>query len=170
MTSLNQILGFILLLPFASCSQSTSKEYFKRGGEHYDKHNTDSALYYFTKAIELSPNFDSAYFYRGCTYSYGAQDYNSAIADFSKTVSHNQNFTDAYFERAVAYGKLSDYTNALADCNAAIAQNDTSGNYYYFRGAVKAMLLDNTGSCADIKKAVTLGNKEAEAHVDDACK
>lgn len=95
------------------------------------------ALADYAKAIQLTPNYYSAYFGRARTHMKGRQ-FKEAIADYSKTIElGNKRQPKYYFERGSAYLELKDYANALRDFN-------------------KATLLGDNGSRLHLKKARSL--------------
>jgi len=80
------------------------------GVQEYEKGNYEKAIEYFTKAIELKPDYAEAYYNRGLAYlkigskytAEGRKNLNSAIADFSKAIELKPNYVDAYYSRGLA--------------------------------------------------------------------
>ena len=67
------------------------------GGSEYDE---DIASY--TKAIELNPDDDDAYYNRGWAYG-KLEQYDKAIDDYTKSIQLNPDESDAYNNRGWAY-------------------------------------------------------------------
>ena len=65
----------------------------------------DRAIANFTKAIELYPDFASAFHSRANAY-YEIADYTRAIADYTQTIKLNPNSSYSYWGRGAAYGKM----------------------------------------------------------------
>jgi len=88
----------------------SAENYNNFGVQEYEKGNYEKAIEYFTKAIELKPDYAEAYFNRGLAYfkmgsrytTEGRENLNSAIVDFSKAIELNPNFIDAYYSRGLA--------------------------------------------------------------------
>jgi TolA-binding protein len=96
---------------------------FQLGNQEFMNMNTDVAIDYFTKSIELG-NYDrearsNAYFWRGESY-YRTGQYTNAISDF-KTCQNlsKQGFSDTYslvhYNLGYCYFKLNDYNHALIE-------------------------------------------------------
>ena len=79
------------------------------------------AQYSYSKAIELNPEYDEAYFLRGCTYiciSRSNDDWYNAIEDFNHALSINPNYAKAYFRLGYCQNFLKEYDLALgATCS-----------------------------------------------------
>lgn len=82
----------------------------------------------FTTAIELAPDFDLAYAYRGALYN---DDHVTelAIADLDKALQLDLELTEAYRERAWYHVFTGDYAAAAADSEAAIDLDDCDGSF-----------------------------------------
>lgn len=79
----------------------------------------DSAITYLNRAIELKPDFASAWFNRGIG-KINVKDYEGAKSDFSKVLEKDQGKTDAHIMRAVSAYMLQDYDTMLSDIEIAI--------------------------------------------------
>jgi serine/threonine protein kinase len=106
--------------------QQNFQTYFNLGLSYYNLKEYHKARDYYTKAIELEPNFSAAYYNRGLTY-YDLKKYNCAIDDYTKAIELDPNDSDSYNNRGVAYARLGDYLKAIADYHQAldIDPNDT---------------------------------------------
>ena len=77
------------------------------------------AIYYFNEAIEISPQYDDAYYNRGVIRS-RLGDYVGAIADFDEAIEINSQYAVAYHRRGIAKTGLNDHTGAIVDFSEAI--------------------------------------------------
>jgi tetratricopeptide (TPR) repeat protein len=102
-----------------SSTPLSAEDYIKKGIEARD---LTERIFYFTKAIELKPDYAPAYNYRGITY-HRKGDYNLAIQDFTKSIEIDPNYHHAYRNRGIDYYHLRDYEHALNDYNKAIDFN-----------------------------------------------
>jgi lipopolysaccharide biosynthesis regulator YciM len=76
------------------------------------------AIEYFSKAIEIDPNYAEAYNNRGLSYaSSQIGNFDLALSDFSKVIELNPNDGDAYFLRANLYFQKRDYDKTWEDIN-----------------------------------------------------
>ena len=58
----------------------------------------NEAIADYSKAIEIKPNKDQAYYNRGIAY-YILEKYNEAIADYSKAIEIDPKYQAAYYNR-----------------------------------------------------------------------
>jgi tetratricopeptide (TPR) repeat protein len=106
-----------------------AKEYYDEGCklrykfqeyQEYKNPNTyNNAVYYFSKAIELNPNYANAYLFRGEFKSY-LKDYMGALEDYNKAASIDPHNADVYWKRHIVKEILNDYQGAIADCTEII--------------------------------------------------
>ncbi len=104
------------------------------------------AIDFYTKAIDLNPEYELAYFNRGMTY------YNRAV------------------ERGLAYNNIHEYCSAMADFTIAVELNPTDGENYYNRGLAELELGQKENAYADFSKAGELGYVLAFDAIRKYCK
>ena len=75
---------------------------------YYKKGEVGRAIAEYTKAIELNPNYATAYNNRGATYA-EKDDYERAIKNYTKAIDLKPNYAEAYANRGNAYFKRDDY-------------------------------------------------------------
>ncbi len=123
------------------------------------------ALQYFSKAIQLNPRYEYAYFMRGIIYQQ-VEEYQRSLADYSQAILINPNLQGAYYNRAILKcDKLNDCRGALADYNQAIAINSKYDEAYNARANLKYNeLKDFPGALADYNQAISINPKYAEAY------
>ena len=96
----------------------TAVEYFDSGYSKDELQEYQGAIADFSKAIELDPNYSSAYNNRGIS-KYNLQDYQGAIADYSKAIELDPNDSDAYYNRGLSKLKLNQKNSACLDWSKA---------------------------------------------------
>lgn len=96
-------------------------------------HTLDKAIADLTKAIELNPQLDIAYYYLGQVCKTKG-DYDRAIADYTKAIEIDPRFTEAYNERGFVWRKKGDYDRAIADYTRAIEIDPNNIVAYNERG------------------------------------
>lgn len=121
------------------------------------------AIDYYTRAIELNPEFSFAYNNRGLAYD-ALGLYESAIKDFNEalTIKNNEDPT-LYFNRGLTYYHLLDYENAVNDLSAALNLSPAEAQYYIKRGAIKNDMENYSGALEDFMEAARLSPRNAEA-------
>src|SRR5690348_8406305 len=91
--AMNQIASTNKIL--ANIAEKRPKEYFEKGEYYFDKQQYLEAIEWYTKAIDLKPDFVVAYCKRGYSKSL-MKDYNNAISDFSTSLKLKPDYEDAY--------------------------------------------------------------------------
>ena len=159
---------------------SSDANYFKERGEakssigslvNNDRERRDAIVDY-TKAIELNPNYEEAYYFRGDDED-ALKDYKDAIADYTKAIELNPQYEQHYIARGLTKDKIKDYQGAIDDYTKAIdlGSNSSFGAAYAFRGQDKLKLGDKNGACSDFHKAIELGDKyDALPYINKSCK
>jgi tetratricopeptide (TPR) repeat protein len=111
-----------LLLDEAGKRAEAEKWFNKANEAKKVEKNLDLALKYYSKAIELNPEYVFAYNNRGLAYSH-LKEYDKAISDYNRAIELNPEHAKAYYNRGVAYSDLKEYGKAISDYNKAIELN-----------------------------------------------
>lgn len=120
------------------------------------------AIELFTKAIELKPDFKSAYYFRGVTKS-KLKDDEGAMADFTKAIEADSSYENAYVSRGNVKTKLRDYDGAIDDYTKAIDLDPNDALLYFRRGIAKTILRDYDEAIADFTKTINIDANYANA-------
>ena len=103
-----------------------AKALLRKADNAFTSKKTDSAIFYITAAIQLSPPDAGLYARRG-RYYWQKNDSNSAIADYTKAIELTDAGTDKqqlesyYHSRGTLYGDKKEWTFALKDLNRSIS-------------------------------------------------
>ena len=104
-------------------------------GFAYQYDNEKQSIADHTKAIQLYPDFEDAYYNRGEVYSdWDFKEYNKALDDYNKAIQINPKYIEAYKGRAGVYEKLKQYDKALTDYNKMVEIEPTNASVYHDRG------------------------------------
>jgi tetratricopeptide (TPR) repeat protein len=128
---------------------------------------SDTALHYFDKAIELNPDYAEAYNNRGADL-YRVHRLAEALRDLDEAIKLKPAYANAYCNRAAVRLSAGRYNEALADCDRAIellpeyAQAyGNRGNYFLLTGrAAEAM--------PNYDEAIALQPGYADAYINRA--
>jgi len=163
-TMVSLAMVFISVVAF---SQDKATEYFNKGMEKFQERSFDSAIYYFTLALEIKPDYAEAAFRRGLSKnSKGLNDealvdYNYAISLNPKPVYYNNvgmiKMKEGKFEEAMAM-----YDNAI----------DLDSNYLvalYNKGRLFLEMENTTDGCFYMKKAYFKGLTVVEDAINYFC-
>jgi tetratricopeptide (TPR) repeat protein len=167
--------------------QKEAKEWFEKAQKLRKTSNDQLEIEYYTKAIELDPNFTEAYYYRGYNYALEG-NFDQAIKDCNKAVEIDSKDAKAYFFRGLVYYIKGDYENPIrdlakiVDCfrdyliaemdfTEAIKLNPNLLEAYYYRGLIyrkRGNLYfkkgDYVGAIGDFTKVIKLNPNNAKAY------
>ena len=150
----------ILSLPDKVYAESANF-YFNRAYDKYEKGDYYGAIFDYTKAIEMNPNYASAYYNRGNIKGRELKDNKGALLDFNKSLEIDSFNDQAYISRGVVKRRLGNLYGALSDYYKAIEIMQQNPQAFINISIVKEELGDIQGACFDTKKAVSLGNKDS---------
>jgi tetratricopeptide (TPR) repeat protein len=154
---------------------ATTDEYFIAGFNKFVEPGDNvvagkqQAIQEFSKAIQLNPKYQYAYFMRASVYEQ-VQEFQKSLADFNQAILLNPKYPEAYNNRAnLKYNKLNDMQGALADFNQAILLNPKYPEVYNNRANLKYKKLnDFQGALADFNQAILLNPKLSTAYYNRA--
>jgi tetratricopeptide (TPR) repeat protein len=154
---------------------TTTDEYFIAGFNKYIEPGDNvvagkqQAIQEFSKAIQLNPKYQYAYFMRAYVYEQ-VQEFQKSLADFNQAILLNPKHPEAYNSRAnLKTDKLNDIQGALADYNQAIFLNPKLSTAYNNRANLKYNKLnDFQGALADFNQAIFLNPKLSTAYYNRA--
>ncbi len=139
--------------------------YFYLGYMYNELQQYSIAIHYYTKAIEIKPDFHQAYYNRGVAYA-ELGEYDRAIADYTTAIEITPDFHEAYYNRGNAYAKLEEYDLAIADYTKAIELKPDDHEAYTNRGIVYGKLGKYDTAIADYTKAIEITPDFHEAYTN----
>jgi S1-C subfamily serine protease len=142
---------------------ATADEYFIAGFNKFVEPGDDvvagkqQAIQEFSRAIQLNPKYQDAYFMRAYVYQQ-VQEFKKSLADYNQAILLDPKSSEAYYNRAILKNdKLNDIQGALADYNQAILLNPKLSAAYYNRAVLKYIKLnDRAGVIQDLRQAARL--------------
>ena len=148
------LVGSIFLLSLVQ----KSKDFYLSGIENSDSGNCREAIEDYTRAIELDPNHDLAFFNRAIEKSH-LDDHAGAVQDFSKSIEIKPT-SSAYYARAKSQEILKNYEDALKDYSRAIELDPNDLSSYFDRGLLRIIVGDKINGRQDLRTARKLSAKE----------
>lgn len=165
------------------CQSKEATNYYNLGGKYYnilasaepkpDEMTYDEvyekSLYYYTKAIEVDPNYERAYYFRALLQFNFDNNYYGAISDLSRAIELNPNDNDYFSLRAFSKQSLNDYKSAIDDYTKAISLEPLNPWHWQSRAEMKQKLRDNDGALSDYNVSVEMGvyyDKEYKKNYD----
>ena len=107
--------------------------YFFKGEEHGIKGELSEAISYYKKALQIEPDYASAYYNLGIAYgSLGL--YKDAVEVCKQTIRIDPDFTMAYYILGNAYDSLGLYKEAIEAYKQVIRIDPNNANAYYNLG------------------------------------
>ena len=131
--------------------QLSAGDYFRKGVQAYVQKEYNLAIFYWTQAILLRPNYLIAYNNRGVAF-YTQNKFGEALKDYNKALKLNPDFANAYFNRGNVYRKQKYYEKAIQDYSKAIELNPEDIDAYHNRGVAFKEQRNYIKACQDAKK------------------
>ncbi len=111
--------------------------YVTKGAAWYNKKDYDKAIKDYNEAINISSNYELAFYNRGLAW-FAKKEYDKAIEDYSNAIKHNPDYKDEYYlNRGHARKAKEEYEKAIYDYTKAIKINPDFENAYYSRGLAR---------------------------------
>ncbi len=91
----------------------------------------DDSIFYYSKAIEINPEFSKAYYNRGNA-EFNLSQFENAIIDFTNAIEISPTYANAYKNRSIVKRKLKDIQGAEEDLkkyNELIQNNDANRSH-----------------------------------------
>src|ERR1039458_8321361 len=128
----------LLAVALGGCYKSNqADDYVRIAARYIDAGNYDAAIANCSKAIEIDPKNEVAYYTRGSA-KCGKGDWSGGIADYSKAIDLNPSLTIAYYARGGMKTLEGDYDGAIADYDKLIDLLPTYAPAYSDRGAARS--------------------------------
>jgi tetratricopeptide (TPR) repeat protein len=137
---------------------------FRSGNSEIAKGNYQKALTKFTQAIELKPDFASAYANR-CLVEIELQNYSNAERDCTKALTIKPDNESAYLNRGLAHYRLGEYTEAIADYDRLLNWKADCFEAYYNRGLAREALQQYTEALTDYDRALGVISSATETQL-----
>jgi len=125
---------------------------FRRAIKQFTRKQYPGAIADFTKAIELEPDFASAYQNRGVAKA-ASEDFLGAIADYTKVIELRPDDAEAYYSRGTAKCRLKAFEGGIDDFTKAIELKPDHAGAYYNRGNAYLDLDKKSEARADFDRA-----------------
>ena len=129
--------------------------YFCLGQYYLRKSDTEKALLYYSKAIDINPQYVEAYYNRGNTYDdLGKEDL--AFKDYCSVISIYPKKSDAFANRANIYSSRGQLDSAFSDINVAIKYDLNNPAKYMNRADILRKRKQYNEAIEDYNKAVSM--------------
>jgi tetratricopeptide (TPR) repeat protein len=134
-----------------------------RGFTHIRSDEYELAIADLTAAIQLAPEYATAYSNRGYAYSV-MSDYEQAIADYTEALRLDPGYILLYRNRGLVYEELGDYNLAIASYTEAIRLDPQDAWTYRRRGDLYAETGNIEQAIADYSEAIRVDSDPAYAY------
>ena len=150
--------------PLAHGNQTVSAGiYFRQGYMMYELKRYQEAIVAYNKAIQLKPDFATAYNNRGIAKSDLGQ-LSAAISDYDKAIQLKPDYATAYYNRGNAKSALGEHFAAISDYDKAIQLKPDYATAYNNRGIAKSNLGEHSAAISDYDKVIQLKPDYADAY------
>ena len=135
--------------------------YALRGRAYFKKGNYYRAVFDFTDAIALKPDYTDAYVWRGQAYQLRGSkgDEDNAFVDFNKALELEPHRAEAYVGRGRSYLSMGEHDKAIADLTQGIQLKPDDFSVYFayqWRALAYAFKGDMKSAAQDRAKAEAL--------------
>jgi hypothetical protein len=127
--------------------------------------------------VELNPeleiefaaveSMDSTYWLSKGAICYTYGNPKAAITYFKKAIELDPSNASAHFNQGICHGETGQYEEAISCINKALDIYPEKASYFYGRGRVRLLFGDKDKAVEDFKRAAVLGNKDAQAYLQD---
>lgn len=144
--------------------ESQANIFYNEAIEKFDLENYQGALLSFNKAIELDPQDDTFYYFRGQCKGY-LNDLAGALKDYDSCIKYAKEPGFVYWLRADVKTDLDDYKGALLDIEKYInsayfkEDDDEKSRSYAFKGEIERVLEYYNEAIRSFDLAIALGGK-----------
>lgn len=188
-TIYNDLQGFIRHSAYAEVSSGFHYQKLAINAKCWEdqKQLFNEAIFHYTEATRINPNWIAAYYNRGRAYLLQKQAFNKAhpnhrrnctetdmldkaIEDLDKTIKLSSDHAAAYCNRGLAHSlhfTEESYERAIEDYNTAIDLNPDLYNAYCNRGEVYLHLKNWEQAIKDLKEAQKMGKDISESFYND---
>jgi len=126
----------------------------------YEEKKYAECIPFLNRAIELNPEYTTAFNSRGNIYLY-LKEYHWTIRDCNRAIELNPDYALAYHNRGYAYDELKQYERAITDYDQAIALDPNDATAYNNRGVAYDHLDQYERAIADYDQAIALDPNNA---------
>jgi tetratricopeptide (TPR) repeat protein len=147
----------VLFLPnvVSANEQFTYIQWFDKGYVYQQNKSYNEAIWAYSEAIKLNPEFSIAYNNRGDMYLYSGRT-ELAFDDYYKAIELGSQIPSAFLYSGGYYFGNGLYDLAIDDFNKAIKLDTHYGLAYYFRGLLYGQTKQYELALADVDKAIEL--------------
>lgn len=151
----------------------TALAHQQQGTTYLASGNYSLAVAKFTRALELTSNYD-LYYLLGTTHQH-KKNHSIAISNLSKAIGLEPAKPEAYAARGECYFYTGEFDRSLTDLDKAVELNPNHASYYYWRGLAYHMKGEESRSLGDAfeaeknySRAITSLNQAIELNPTEA--
>jgi len=133
------------------------------GDVYYQKRLYEKAASYYTKLIELDPQYTKAYYQRGNAYD-NAGLHELAITDYTKGIELAPSQAMLYNNRGWSFIRTENYDSAIADFSKAIDLKPENERYYWNRGFAYKIKGQQKLAITDFSRSIEINPNHAHAY------
>ena len=137
---------------------SPSQRFYFAGKDQVLQGDFEKAIQSFSKAIEVDPENEEAYFLRGNAYNDSGRP-ELALKDYTAVLERNPDDQLALYNRSLAYLSLQQFDQASEDLSRLIQLAPEEPNGYNLRSVVNSQKGEYSLAVADATRVIELGNE-----------
>lgn len=151
------------MLTFGIARAESPNSFFNQGFEKHKTGKLQSAMEWYSKALDNDSTFAMASLMRGIVQQQ-LKKYPEAISDYSQVITTGDSSFKVvgFYNRGVVKNMTGDFAGAIPDFSQAIELDKKMGAAFFHRGIAKSKTGDLDGRQADFRQAALLGEINAE--------
>jgi len=162
--AMNQISATNKIL--ANIAEKLPKEYFEKGEFYFNKNDYKEAIKWYSKALDLKPEFIIAYCKRGYSKAL-TDDFQNSIIDFDMALKLKADYADAYLGRGNANLEIKDYKSCVEDYTELIKLVPGFTQIHKNLGLIKSRIFkDFEGAIMEFDVVIQHDPGDAEVYLD----
>lgn len=132
-----------------------AEKYHSIGYEFRQKGDYKTSIEYYTKALEITPNYFKALFNRGFAFD-KLGECEKAVKDYTSALEIEPRNAFIYYNRGISLDKLKRFDEAIYNFTMAIQLEPNKADFYHNRGFAYRKKLDYENAINDYSKAIEL--------------
>ncbi|MCK5024320.1 MAG: tetratricopeptide repeat protein, partial [Thermoplasmata archaeon] len=108
------------------------------GDYYFENENYETALGYFTRAVEIVP-LDTVALHNKGSVQFVLEAYDDAIVTFDQLIAIDSNDIDAYLTKGAAYFKSGRYDDSIEALNNVVKREMSNAAAWYYKSLAEAM-------------------------------
>ncbi|MDD5570468.1 MAG: tetratricopeptide repeat protein [Bacteroidales bacterium] len=131
---------------------------------YYLRKEYDKSFEYYSKCLNIDPNFHEALNMRGVV-NFNLNKFNEAVTDYNRAIQLKPNDTASYIGRANSLSKINKFEEAIKDYNFYLKNKPKADDAYFYRGVAYFSTNRFDEAMSDFNTSIKLNKKNFQAYL-----